>query len=347
MRALTVQPGLTHSLKLEDVPEPPASEGALLVRALALGICGTDREILSGEIGSAPPHSTRLILGHESLGEIVEAPRESNFKAGDLVAGIVRRPDPVPCPACAAGEWDMCENDRYTERGIRSRNGFGSEYFRLEPEFAVKIDPQLGMLGVLIEPTSVVAKAWNHIDRIGARAPYWKPRTVLVTGAGPIGLLGALIGKQRGLDVHVLDRMDEGTKPDLVRKLGATYQAGDIGTLDADIVLECTGAPAVVARVLGGSKSSGIVCFAGMSPGSRPIEFNMGGFNHTMVLQNRLVFGTVNANRAHFEAAARALSRADPRWLGALITRRVPLGRWAEALEHHPDDIKVVIDFKG
>lgn len=112
MRALTVRPGTPNSIALSTVPPPPLSDGAVLVRALALGICGTDREIIRGEYGWAPPGAENLILGHESLGRVEEAPAGSGFAKGDLVAGIVRRPDPVPCPACAAGVWDMCRNGR-------------------------------------------------------------------------------------------------------------------------------------------------------------------------------------------------------------------------------------------
>ncbi len=150
MRALTVTPNVPHSARVEDIPEPPLADGAVLVRARALGVCGTDREIVSGEYGWAPPGASRLVIGHESLGEVREAPSGCGFAAGDLVVGIVRRPDPVPCPACAAGEWDMCRNGRYTERGIKERNGYGSEFFRVEPEFLVKVDSALGAEGVLV-----------------------------------------------------------------------------------------------------------------------------------------------------------------------------------------------------
>src|SRR5262249_50560153 len=190
MRAITITPGVKGSARLEEVPEPAERDGALLVRALALGVCGTDREIVAAEYGEAPPGETRLVLGHESLG-VVERGGSGAFKAGDHVVGIVRRPDPVPCPACAAGEWDMCRNGRYTERGIKARHGYGSERFRLEPEFAIKVDPALGLLAVLMEPASIVAKAWDHTDRIGRRAHWWRPQTVLVTGAGPGGPLAA------------------------------------------------------------------------------------------------------------------------------------------------------------
>ena len=118
MRAITVLPRVPNSARLDDIAEPPLADGSILVRTLALGVCGTDREIVSGEYGDAPPGQARLVLGHESFGEVIEAPASSGFVPGELVVGIVRRPDPVPCPACAAGEWDMCRNGQYTERGI-------------------------------------------------------------------------------------------------------------------------------------------------------------------------------------------------------------------------------------
>src|SRR5262249_44659977 len=225
MRAVTISPGVAHSARLDDVPEPPPSDGAVLVRTVALGVCGTDREILSGAYGTAPPGEPRLVLGHESLGAVEAAPSGCGLAPGDLVVGIVRRPDPVPCVACAAGEWDMCRNGRYTERGIKERHGFGAERFRIEPEFAIKIGRALGIRGVLLEPASILAKAWDHTECIGHRARAWQPRTLLVTGAGPIGLLAALMGKQRDLDVHVLDHNKGGPKEALVRDLGGTYHS--------------------------------------------------------------------------------------------------------------------------
>src|SRR5580698_11310600 len=249
MRALTVAPGTANSAQVEDVPDPPLSDGPVLVKTLALGVCGTDREIVSGQYGWAPPGAQRLVIGHESLGKVVEAPSGSGFKAGDVVVGIVRRPDPVPCPACASGEWDMCRNGRYTERGIKARDGYGSERWLIEPDFAIKIDPALGILGVLLEPASVVAKAWDHIDRIGARTRSWRPQRVLITGGGPVGLLAAMIARQKGLETHVFDRNDTGPKPGLIADIGATRHGGDLAglkDLNPAVVIECTGADPVV-----------------------------------------------------------------------------------------------------
>jgi threonine dehydrogenase-like Zn-dependent dehydrogenase len=284
-------------------------------------------------------------LGHAARGRVAPPPAGSPFKRGDLVVGIVRRPDPVPCQACAANEWDMCRNGQYTERGIKQRNGYGSEQFRVEPDFLIKLDPALGKLGVLLEPTSVVAKAWEQVGRIGDRNPFWKPQVVLVTGAGPVGLLAALLGSQRGYEVHVLDLVKDGVKPDLVRALGATYHCGDLGKLKPDIVIECTGAVPVVLDVMDCVAPNGVVCLAGVSESGHKVDFDVGGLNRKMVLENSVMFGSVNANRRHYRAAADALAKADKTWLARLITRRVQLSDWSKAIELQPDDIKVVIDF--
>src|SRR6201993_2609910 len=246
MKAITVKPMTPGSAQLEDVPEPGEREGTVLVEAIAVGVCGTDVEIVEGKYGWGPPGKKRLVLGHESLGRVLD-PGTSGFTKGDLVAGIVRRPDPVPCPNCAVGEWDMCRNGQYTERGIKEHNGFMSERWRVEPDYVMKIDSSLGLLGVLLEPTTVVAKAWEQVVAVGQRA-LWEPRTILVTGAGPIGLLAALIATLHGMEVHVLDRAAAGLKPELVRALGATYHSGrvaDVG-FTPDVIIECTGASQVI-----------------------------------------------------------------------------------------------------
>jgi len=348
MRALTVAPGIANSARLDDVAEPPVSDGAVLVRTLALGVCGTDRDIVAGDYGWPPPGQKRLVIGHESLGHVKEAPSGCGFKPGDLVVGIVRRPDPVPCPACAVGEWDMCRNGRYTERGIKERNGYGSDVFRIEPEFLIKLDPSLGMHGVLVEPTSIVAKAWDHIERIGRRSRAWQPKTLLVTGAGPIGLLAAMIGAQRGLEVHVLDHHESLAKQVIVRELGGTLhlgRLGDLGGLKPDILMECTGVPSVVRDALGSTAAAGIVCLVGVSAPGHDLDVDIGEVNRTMVLDNDTVFGSVNANRQHYEDAVAALQRADKNWLARLITRCVPVEQWTQSLVRQPGDIKVVVDF--
>jgi glucose 1-dehydrogenase len=346
MRAVTVVPLKANSVALTELAEPPVEDGPVLVKTRAVGVCGTDIEIISGDYGWAPPGQDRLALGHESLGEVMEAPDGSGFAAGDLVVGIVRRPDPEPCANCAVGEWDMCRNGNYTEWGIKAHHGYARERYRITPDFLVKVQPSLGDLGVLLEPTTVVAKAWDHIGRIGQRAT-WQPHTVLVTGAGPIGLLAALLGRQRGLEVHVLDQVTDGAKPELVAALGATYHHGSIPStgLSPDIVLECTGVGQLVFDAMDAMAANGILCLTGVSSKGRALGIDAGELNRHMVLENDVVFGSVNANRRHYEAGAEALAKADPAWLGKVISRRVPLEDWQQAYQRQPEDVKVVLQF--
>jgi threonine dehydrogenase-like Zn-dependent dehydrogenase len=346
MRAVTVVPLKPGSVDLTELPEPPEADGPVLVQTRAIGVCGTDLEIIGGEYGWAPLGEERLAIGHESLGQVLDAPEGSGLSPGDLVVAIVRRPDPVPCSNCEVGEWDMCRNGMYTEWGIKEHHGYARERYRITPDFAVKVDPALGDLGVLLEPTTVVAKAWDHIERIGSRAR-WTPQTVLVTGAGPIGLLAALLGVERGLEVHVLDQLTGGLKPELVADLGATYHHGPAGEtgVEPDVIIECTGVAQLVFDVMDSAANNGIVCLTGVSSGGRDISVDLGMLNRRLVLENDVVFGSVNANRSHYEAGAEALARADRAWLSRLITRKVPLSNWQEAYQRQPTDVKVVLDF--
>lgn len=348
MRALTVVPGRAGSLAVEERPDPEPAAGHLLVEAIAMGVCGTDREIAAGAYGWAPPQQDSLVLGHESLGTVVAAPEGSGFAAGDLVAGVVRRPDPVPCGACAAGEFDMCRNGRYTERGIKELDGYGAERWTVEASYAVRVDPALGLSGVLTEPASVVAKAWEQVEKIGSRA-WFEPRTALVTGAGPIGLLAALIGVQKGLEVHVLDRVTEGPKPQLVADLGATYHAGTVAEvadhLQPDVVIEGTGVGSLVFDAMTATGSYGIVCLTGVSTKGRSLTVDAGSINREVVLENDAIVGSVNANLRHYHQAAEALAAADQGWLRRLITRTATLDSFGDALEPRADDVKTVICF--
>jgi threonine dehydrogenase-like Zn-dependent dehydrogenase len=345
VRALTVRPGVADSLALAELPPPPESDGAVLVDGVAVGLCGTDVEIIAAEYGEAPPGEDHLVLGHENLGRVVEAPAGSDLAAGDLVVGIVRRPDPVPCGPCGAGEWDMCRNGQYTEHGIKGLHGFMREQWRAAADGLVKLDPSLASVGVLLEPTTIVAKAWEQVERIGKRA-YWDPKVAVVTGAGPVGLLAALLGVQRGYEVHVFDRVTDGPKPGLVHDLGAVYHAESVpdSGVRGDIIVECTGVDKVIVDVLTHNGTDCIVCLTGVSSVGHVLPIDIGGLNRDAVLTNDVIFGTVNANRRHYEAGAKALHDADNDWLSRLITRRVPLADYKSAFQRGPGDVKVVIE---
>jgi glucose 1-dehydrogenase len=344
VRAIVARPG-TRGAALLDLSEPRADDATILVEGLALGVCGTDREIVAGAYGWAPPGRDRLVLGHESLGRVLDAPADSALRVGDLVAGIVRRPDPEPCACCAIGRWDECRNGRYTERGIRRLDGFGAARWRSEPNFCVAVAPGLEPVGVLVEPASIVAKAWEKIDQLGSLS-CGRARTVLVTGAGPIGLLAALLAVQRGFETHVLDVVTSGPKPELVAALGATYHTETVAeiALAADVVIEATGVGRVAVDVIAATGPGAIVCLTGVSAAGRTIAVDAGALNREIVLDNDIVFGSVNAARSHYESAADALARADRSWLEGMITRREPMTRFDAALEHRENDVKTVID---
>jgi threonine dehydrogenase-like Zn-dependent dehydrogenase len=347
MKAITVEPLKAGTARLEEVPEPDPRDGAVLVEAIAVGVCGTDVEIVEGKYGWAPPGKDRLVLGHESLGRVLDPGPARGLAKGDLVVGIVRRPDPVPCPNCAVGEWDMCRNGQYTERGIKQIDGYMSERWRIEPDYVVKVDRSLGLLGVLLEPTTVVMKAVEQVRAVGQRA-FWEPRTALVTGAGPIGLLAAMLLRMNGLEVHVLDRVDTGPKPELVRAIGATYHAGDIAglRLEPDVVIECTGVGSLITGAIHAAGPGGVVCLTGVGAGGRtatgPSAADLGT---EAVLKNKVIVGSVNANRRHWYRAGEALARADRAWLGRLVSRRERPEAFEKALDRKADDVKVVVQF--
>ncbi|MBZ5537928.1 MAG: glucose 1-dehydrogenase [Acidobacteriia bacterium] len=345
MKAITVEPKKPGTAQYEDFPEPDVHEGSVLVEAVAVGVCGTDVEIVEGKYGWAPPGKTRLILGHESLGRVIDPGPSSSLKKGDLVVGIVRRPDPVPCPNCAVGEWDMCRNGQYSERGIKEIHGFMSERWRIEPEYAIKVDSSLGILGALLEPMTVITKALTQVFAAGQRA-FWEPKTALVTGAGPIGLLAALRLSARELQVHVLDRAETGPKPELVRALGATYHTGSVLDLDfdPDIIVECTGVGAVIADSIQKVAAGGIICLTGVGAGGVAGR-TVADVAAAAVLKNNVIVGSVNANKRHWYKGSENLARADRKWLSRLITRLEKPENFKQALKRMPDDIKVVIQF--
>jgi len=344
VKAITLVPGKPSTLRLDELPDPRPGPDELLVEILLAGVCGTDHDILEGVLGYPASGQDRLILGHEAVGRVTEAPAGSGFETGELVAPIVRRPDPIPCPNCAAGEWDMCRNGRFTEAGIRGLDGYAAERVALPVDFAVRVGEDPGLRGVLVEPASVVAKAWEHIIHVGNRAA-WRPSRVLVTGAGPIGLLAALFATRHSDEVEVLDLAKDGPKPNLVRDLEAGYHSDGPAGIEpgVDVVLECTGDPEVVAAALGLIGPNGILCLVGVpDEGSVNIGTELA---RGLVLHNQTLFGTVNANRRHYEQAARVLAEADQAWLKRMVNRRVPLGSWEEAYRPEPDDVKTVVGF--
>lgn len=356
MNAVIVTPGLAGSDRYQEVSDPRPEGEEVLVEVLAVGVDGTDDEIARGLYGEAPPGEDYLIIGHESLGRLMQP--AGGLDEGSLVAAIVRRPDPLPCLNCARDEWDMCLNGQYTERGIKGRHGFLAEYYTEAPKYLVPVPDSLARVGTLVEPTSIAEKAIDQIWRIQSRMA-WEPRHVLVTGAGPVGLLAVAALRLRGLDVFVYDRAASGPKVDLVSAIGASYLLAkdhelgnplveELGHID--IAIEATGYAPLSFELADTVGTNGVVVLTGVSGGNREVTIAVDHLNLEMVLANKVIFGTVNANRRHFEAAVADLEHIEqcwPGWLERCITRRVPHADYRAALERGSDDVKVVVEISS
>jgi threonine dehydrogenase-like Zn-dependent dehydrogenase len=355
VRAVTVVPGTPGSLAIRtDVPDPSPLPGEAVVRMLEGGVCGTDTEIARGVLGEAPEGSPYLVLGHENLGVIEETPGDG-FVSGDLVVSTVRRPCSGPCRPCTAGAYDFCLTGRFRERGIRGLHGFHSERYAESTRNLVKVPSSLRRVGVLLEPMTVVEKGIDQAYKAQERLP-WAPQLAVVLGAGPVGILAAALLRLRGLEVAVAALEPEGSpKSAYLREAGLSYFSTSVHPIDTlpkrlgpvDLVFEATGVPSAIVPALGLLGPNGVLVLAGIMGGEGAQSLDVAGWNRSMVLGNRLVVGTVNASRQHFEAGIRDLVTAEerlPGWVERLITRRVPIDDARSALAKTPDDIKVVLD---
>ncbi len=329
MKALVVDAGVAHSTRVEDVAEP--SGDGVLLRVLEVGVCGTDREISEGEFGVAPSGEKQLVIGHESLAEV--ARDGHGFSKGDLVCATVRR-SCGHCLACGEGSPDSCLTGDYSERGITRLDGFARELVIEDPGQLVPIPRSLGRLAVLAEPTSICTRGIRHTLTIGARQP-WEPKRALVTGAGAVGLLSTMLLRLEGVDVWLASLEPSSAIADA---LGAHYVStkttdlADVGPFD--IVVEAAGNAQLMLDSLGLLGRSGVACLLGIDgrKGKSHIENNVIGVD--AVLENRVLFGSVNARRDDWVAGVEALDRAREEFPGALeelIGLRVPLDRFEDA----------------
>ena len=351
MQALVVRPGEAHTTRVADVPLLPVREDEVLVRTLEVGVCGTDREISEGHFGVPPDGDDTLVLGHELLG-IVE--REGHgFTRGDYVTAIVRR-SCSHCLACAEGAPDSCLTGDYSERGITRLHGFARELVAEDPAQLIGIPASLARLGVLVEPASICERGIRHARAIGGRQP-WQLRRALVIGAGAIGMLSTYLLRLSGLDVWTAGRRVDDPRAELVTASGARYVSTATEPLASlreevggfDLVVEATGDAQVMADSIGLLRRSGVACLLGLDPRRRAVELEGSVIGVDAILENRVVFGSVNAHRVDWLAAVESLDRARERWPGALeelIGLRVPLDRFAEAFGHTGVKATLVLD---
>ncbi len=357
MRAMSVFPK-QRELRIVDVPEPkPPSGHDVVVRVREVGICGTDREICEFHYGTPPEGSDGLVLGHEALGEVVSVgPTVRTFEPGDLVALTVRRPcEDIDCAACRAGRQDFCTTGHFLERGIKHANGYMTEQVVEHEHNLVKVPNTLAEVGVLVEPLTIAAKASVELDTILRRYP-WEPTGLrgLVLGAGPIGLLCAMGMIARNVEafVYSLEPKDS-DRARLARSTGAEYvSAGDSSLPDlarrighVDVIFEAVGNAKVAFAALDTLAPNGVCIFSGVPSGDEPIEIDLDRIMRNIVLKNQVLFGTVNASRAAFEASVQKLEQfmtLFPDAVRGLITERVALEDAPRLLEK-PRGIKQVV----
>jgi threonine dehydrogenase-like Zn-dependent dehydrogenase len=356
MKAIAIFPGQKNSVHLRDIQTPDIKANEVLIRSIRCGICGTDREINEGLYGTAPLKQDYLVLGHESSG-IVEKIGDavSGIAIGDYVVRSVRRPCPT-CDNCNHGANDMCTSGNFVESGIKELNGCMAEYFVDDPAYLIKINQELAHTSVLLEPISVVEKAWRQAKAIQQRL-YWRPQKALIMGAGPIGLLQAMLLKEEGLDVAVVARSQEGNlKSTLVRAIGAQYYGTVTTSLDAikedfgniDLIVEASGSAAMAFEAMNLVGLNGVVCLTSITGGKGDIKIPADKINLDYVLGNKVVFGTVNANLCDYQRGVHRLEKFMSRWpevVEQIFTRRVPLSQYLEAFRSLSEDIKTTIEF--
>jgi threonine dehydrogenase-like Zn-dependent dehydrogenase len=339
VQALVTSPDVPHSTRVADVPDPRAGPGAVLLRTLEVGVCGTDREISEGLFGVAPDGEEQLVLGHEALA-VVERDA-AGFSRGDLVTATVRRAC-SRCAACNDGAPDACATGLYLERGITRLHGFASELVAESPEHVVAVPRELGRLGVLAEPASIAQRGLRHARAIATRQP-WSAQRALVVGAGAIGMLSTYFLRLAGLDVWTAARGGgDSAKAELVRAAGGRYVSvaetplgvlrDDVGGFD--LVIEATGDAQVMLDAVGLLRRNGVACLLGIDARPREVAIDGRTLGVDAILENRAVFGSVNAHRVDWQAAVADLDRARRRWpdaLAAFVGRRVTLDRFEDA----------------
>jgi glucose 1-dehydrogenase len=352
MRALTVSPGVKDSIRLDEIDTPNPSSSQALLRVQEIGICGTDLDINQGFYGEAPPGSNYLVTGHESLARVESILSNAyGISKGDLVVPTVRRPD--SCMNCLNGESDMCLTGNYREHGIKRLHGFGSDYAVSDVGFLVKVPSKLADVAVLLEPMSVAEKGVYQAFKIQERM-LWKPKRVLILGAGPVGLLTTYLLRLKGLEVVVTaTRAKDSAKARLAERAGAVY----VNTMEQplqslgkfDLIMEETGSAQVAMQATSMLSTNGIMCFLGIYSPTTTSE-DIGEFYKDVVLGNKTFFGSVNANINYFRMGLRDFAEIEKRFDGILrdtISVRISPEEFQKAYEQNKDNIKTVIRFNN
>lgn len=362
MKAVAVYPG-EKDVRVAEVSEPRIAEPRQVrLRMLEVGVCGTDKDICAFAYGSPPPGSDHFILGHESLGEVVETgPEVEDLRTGDLVVSTVRLPCANPdCVACRTGHYDFCMTGEYREHGIKELDGFMAEFVVERRHNLHPVPRDLRDVAVLVEPLTIAEKALLEVREVQKRLPWegYRHRAV-VLGAGPVGLLGAMVLVNEGFDTYVYSRAPRpNSKADVAEAIGARYISSEETTIDMmaeqvgriDLIYEAVGASQFAFEVLKVLGPNGIFVFTGVPRGEKPVEFDTERIMYNLVLKNQVVLGTVNAGPQAFDNAVRDLGVFAGRWgnaVRAMITGRYPMEEFRDPVTGKAGGIKNVIAISG
>ncbi len=361
MRGAAVFPGHRKLGIVHDVPEPIIdSHTGVKLRVLQVGICATDREIAGFHFGTPPEGSPYLVMGHEGFGEVVETgPEVIDLKPGDLVVPTVRRPcaDPA-CAACQNDRADFCQTGTYTEHGIMGMHGFLTEFTTGEARYMRRVPPAIRDVAVLVEPLTIAEKAFIQAEQIQLRLPWKRPSGevhAVVTGAGPVGLLGAMALRERGCQVTVYSREPEtDLRANVTRAIGANYVSGQnmtpeqlaAGIGSIDLVYEATGSSMLAFEMLNALGRNGVMILTGVPGAHGPEPVDTGALITNMTLKNQCLLATVNAGSDAFDRAIADLSAFCAKWPDAvrgLITGRFTLEQFETPIQN-ASGIKSIIE---
>lgn len=353
MKAIGVEIGKKDSVKVFDIDSPRLLKSGAIIKTLEVGLDGTDYEINNGLYGLAPKDATKLVLGHEALGRVIES--NCSLKVGALVVPTVRRACPQNCVNCALDKSDMCSTGDYSERGIKGANGYLRETFFESEKNLITIPKKLERVAVMLEPLSIAEKMIMETYNIQKRLE-WMPKKALVLGAGPIGLFATMLLRMKGLNTWtVATRNKDSLKANIVETTGATYvNAKEESIFDLtkriggfDLVIEATGNSTVAFKGIDALAINGICCLGGVSSGDKKLEICSDCVNMKLVLGNRVVFGSVNSNKSHFLKAREDMTNIENMWPGLLermITKRERFDEFSRLVKGK-EDIKNLIEF--
>jgi len=367
MKAIAVTPRIKEVQIINQAEPKISSLTEVKLRMLEAGVCGTDKEICAFEYGTLPKGSEQLVIGHESLGEVVEiGPQVTRVKIGDLVVPMVRRPCPHEyCVACRADRQDFCFTGDFQERGIKEKHGFMAQYVVDDEKYMNVVPKEMRDIAILVEPLTIAEKGLMQVWQVQQRLPWSCPVTpgkaashchrAVVLGAGPVGLLGAMALVNNDFDTYVYSRESApNPKSQLLESIGAHYISSEkitpemlpkhIGNID--LVYEATGASSLSFEIMQYLGTNGIFIFTGVPGRKGPIEVDTDLIMRDLVLKNQVVFGTVNAGRDSFENSIRDLGTFKKRWPQAvrgLISGRFPMDGYKDLLLGRPGGIKNVI----